>query len=179
QDSWQPRGDVTVNAGLRHDYSSLFGDYKKALAPRAGVSWDVGGRHTTLVKLDYGLFFDRNLLTAAPPVPEKGGVFTKPVVHVALRRLGADYTNSLIDFVITSGFPNASGGFGAPENPLYKQFATDLRNDPLTLYKLLGIAVTDAAHAPVVTADNVQTLSGKTPAQATAILTAKYPGTDF
>ena len=37
----------------------------------------------------------------------------------------------------------------------------------------------DAAHAPVVTADNVQSLSGKTPAQAVAILSAKYPGTDF
>jgi hypothetical protein len=39
--------------------------------------------------------------------------------------------------------------------------------------------VTDAAHAPVVTADNIQTLSGKTAAQATAILMARYPGTDF
>jgi hypothetical protein len=179
QDSWQVRPDVTVNAGLRYDYSSLFGGYKKALAPRLGVSWDVGGRHSTIVKVDYGLFFDRNLLTAAATVPEKGGVFTKSVFDVALPRLGADYTNSLIDYVITSGFPNATGGFGPAENPLYRQFATDLRSDPLTLYKLLGIAVTDAAHAPVVTSDNVQALSGKTPAQAVALLTAKYPGTDF
>ncbi len=111
-------------------------------------------------------------------MPEKGGVFTKSVFDVALPRLGADYTNSLIDYVITSGFPTATG-FGPPENPLYKQFATDLRNDPLTLYKLLGISVADAAHAPVVTSDNIQQLSGKTAAQAIAILSAKYPGTDF
>lgn len=179
QDSWQVRPDVTVNAGVRYDYSSLFGDYKKALAPRVGVSWDIGGRHSTIVKADYGLFFDRNLLVAAATVPEKGGVFTKSVFDVALPRLGADYTNSLIDYVITSGFPNASGGFGPSENPLYRQFAADLRSDPLTVYKLLGIPVADAARAPVVTADNVQSLSGKTPAQAVAILTAKYPGTDF
>jgi outer membrane receptor protein involved in Fe transport len=179
QDSWQVRPDVTVNAGLRYDHSSLFGDYKKALAPRAGVSWDVGGRHTTIIKADYGLFFDRNLLTAAATVPEKGGVFTKSVFDVALPRLGADYTNSLIDYVITSGFPTATGGFGPAENPLYRQFATDLRSDPLTVYKLLGIPVADAAHAPVITADNVQSLSGKTAAQAAAILNAKYPGTDF
>jgi hypothetical protein len=179
QDSWQVRPDVTVNAGVRYDYSSLFGDYKKALAPRAGVSWDVGGRHTTIIKADYGLFFDRNLLVAAALVPEKGGVFTKAVFDVALPRLGADYTNSLIDYVITSGFPTATGGFGPSENPLYRQFATDLRNDPLTIYKLLGIPVADAAHAPVVTADNVQALSGKSAAQAAAILNAKYPGTDF
>ncbi len=179
QDSWQVRPDVTVNAGIRYDYSSLFGGYKKALAPRAGVSWDVGGRHSTIVKVDYGLFFDRNLLVAAATVPEKGGVFTKSVFDVALPRLGADYTNSLIDYVITSGFPTASGGFGPPENPLYRQFASDLRSDPLTLYKLLGIPVADAAHAPVVTADNIQALSGKTAAEAVALLTARYPGTDF
>jgi outer membrane receptor protein involved in Fe transport len=178
QDSWQPRSDVTVNAGVRYDYSSLFGDYKKALAPRAGVSWDIGGRHSTIVKIDYGLFFDRNLLSAAATVPEKGGVFTKQVFDVALPRLGADYTDSLIDYVITSGFPSTTG-FGPSENPRYRQFAMDLRADPLSLYTLLGIPVSDAAHAPVITADNVQALSGKTPAQAVAILAAQYPGTDF
>jgi len=179
QDSWQPRHDVTINGGVRYDYSSLFGDYKKALAPRAGVSWDVGGRHQTIVKVNYGLFFDRNLLAAAAGVPAKGGIFTKNVFDVALPRLGVDYSDSLIDLVITSGFPTATGGRSAAENPLYRQFATDLRNDPLTLYKLLGISVSDAAHAPVVTADNIQQLSGKTPAQALALLQAKYPGTDF
>ena len=41
QDTWQVHPDVTINAGVRYDYSSLFGDYKKALAPRLGVAWDV------------------------------------------------------------------------------------------------------------------------------------------
>ena len=65
QDQWQVRPDLTINAGVRYDYSSLFGDYKKAFAPRLGFAWDVGGRHQTIVKGDYGLFFDRNLLAAA------------------------------------------------------------------------------------------------------------------
>ncbi|HWW87391.1 MAG TPA: carboxypeptidase regulatory-like domain-containing protein [Vicinamibacterales bacterium] len=179
QDRWQATPDVTVNAGLRYDYSSLFGGYKKAFGPRTGVAWDVGGRHKTVVKVDYGLFFDRNLLIAASSVPDKGGVFTKQVFDVALPRLGVDYTNSLIDYVITSGFPTASVGFGPPENPLYNRFAADLRQDPLALYKALGISVTDATHAPVVTADNVQQLSGMTAAQVVALLDSKYPGTDF
>ncbi len=179
QDTWRVLPDVTMNAGLRYDHSSLFGDYKKALAPRAGVAWDIKGTHETTVKVDYGLFFDRNLLSAAATVPEKGGVFTKTVFDVALPRLGVDYTDSLIDYVITSGFPTGPATFGPAENSLYTQFATDLRADPLALYKLLGISVIDAAHAPVVTADNIQQLSGKTAAQAVAILAAKYPGTDF
>jgi outer membrane receptor protein involved in Fe transport len=179
QDTWQVRPDVTVNAGVRYDYSSLFGDYKKAFAPRIGAIWDVNDKHQTLIKANYGLFFDRNLLSAAATVPDKGGVFTKSAFDVVLPRLGVDYTNSLIDYVITSGFPTASGGFGPPENPLYNQFAKDLRTDPLTLYKLLGISVSDPTKAPVVTADNIQQLSGKTADQAVALLEAKYPGTDW
>jgi hypothetical protein len=139
----------------------------------------VSGSHKTIVKADFGLFYDRNLLTAAATVPEKGGVFTRTVFDVALPRLGVDYPDSLIDYVITSGFPTADGGFGAAENPLYRAFATDLRNDPLALYRLLGIAVTDPATAPVVTSDNIQQLSGRTATEALAILTATYPGTDF
>jgi hypothetical protein len=111
-------------------------------------------------------------------VPDKGGVFTKSAFDVVLPRLGVDYSNSLIDYVITSGFPSATG-FGPPENPLYKQFATDLRNDPLALYKLLGINVTDPTKAPVVSADNIQQLSGKTADQAVALLQARYPGTGW
>ena len=47
------------------------------------------------------------------------------------------------------------------------------------LYKLLGMSVSDPAKAPVITADNVQGLSGKSPDQVVAILKAKYPGTDW
>ncbi|HTK30034.1 MAG TPA: TonB-dependent receptor [Vicinamibacterales bacterium] len=176
QDRWQVRPAVTVNAGLRYDYSSLFGDYKKAIAPRLGMAWDVGGRHRTIVKADYGLFFDRNLLAETLDIPEKGGLFTTSLFDVALPRLGVDYSKSLIDYVITSGL---AGVFGPPENPLYTKFATDLRNDPLALYKLLGIAANDPKNVPVVTAANVQQLSGKTPAQAIALLQSTYPGTEW
>jgi hypothetical protein len=96
-----------------------------------------------------------------------------------LPRLGADYTDSLIDLVITSGFPTGPGTRSPAENPLYGQFASDLRNDPLALYHLLGINVPDASVPPVVTADNIQQLSGLTPEQAVALLERTYPGTDF
>jgi hypothetical protein len=51
--------------------------------------------------------------------------------------------------------------------------------NPLAPYKLLGISITDPTRAPVVTSDNIQSLSGKTTDQALAILKARYPGTDF
>ncbi len=179
QDRWRVHRDVTVSVGLRYDHASLFSGYKKALAPRLGFAWDVGGRHQTVVKGNYGLFFDRNLIAGTLDIPDKGGLFATSLFDVALPRLGVDYTNSLIDYVITSGFPIAPGVFTPPENPLYRKMAMDLRANPLTLYNLLGIAVGDPASAPVVTAQNVQQLSGKTPEQVVALLQATYPGTEW
>ena len=71
-------------------------------------------------------------------MPEKGGIFTRAAFDVVLPRLGFDYTDSLIDLVITTGLFG-----GPPENPLYAQFADDLRGDPFFLYGLLGIGVPD------------------------------------
>jgi len=64
------------------------------------VAWDINGKHQTILKINYGLFFDRNLLAGAATVPDKGGIFTKSVFDVALPRLGVDYSNTLIDYVI-------------------------------------------------------------------------------
>jgi hypothetical protein len=132
-----------------------------------------------VVKATGGLFYDQNALQSASNVPSKGGFFRQSGFDVALPRLGAEYTDSLIDLVITSGVPLADGGRSAAENALYRRFADDLRGDPLHLYRLLGIPVADAANPPVVTADNIQGLSGLTPAAAVALLESTYPGTDW
>jgi len=179
QDSWRMPHGVTLNYGARYDYSSLFSGDKNNIAPRLGVTWDVGEKHQTVVKANWGRFFDRNLLAAAATVPDKGGVFTRSIFDVTLPRLGADYTDSLIDLVITSGFPTGPGTRSPAENPAYRGFADALRADPLALYKLLGIRVSDPSVPPIVTADNIQQLSGLTAAQAVALLERTFPGTDF
>jgi outer membrane receptor protein involved in Fe transport len=179
QDEWRPRPDLTLNLGLRYDWSSLFGDDKNNLAPRLGFAWDLGAERETILKANFGIFFDRNLLSAAATVPELGGIFTRSAFDVALPRLGVDYTDSLIDLVITSGFPIEDGTRSPAENPAYRQFAEDLRANPLALYELLGIDVSDPSVPPVVNAANVPALSGLSPAQAVALLESTYPGTDW
>lgn len=179
QDTWKLRGGVTLNLGTRYDKSSLFGDDGNNFAPRLGAAWDVGEKGNTVVRANWGRFYDRNLLLAAATVPEKGGIFTRSAFDVALPRLGSDYTDSLIDLVITSGFPTGGGGRSPAENPAYIGFANDLRQNPLALYQLLGIAVPNAEVPPVVTSDNIQQLSGLTPQQAIALLERTYPGTDW
>lgn len=179
QDRLKVNDRLTLNGGLRYDRSSLFSGDTDNFGPRLGLSWDVNGKESTILKVNWGRFNDRNLLSAAATVPEKGGIFATSAFDVALPRLGSDYTDTLIDLVITSGFPTGPGTRSPAENPLYAKFASDLRNDPLALYKLLGIAVTNPGAPPVVTADNIQTLSGLTPAQALARLETTYAGTDF
>ncbi|MEM7349511.1 MAG: TonB-dependent receptor, partial [Acidobacteriota bacterium] len=149
QDKWQVRDNLTIDLGLRYDQASLFNDDDDNFAPRFGFVWDVGSRHETLVRGSAGLFYDRNALLAAATVPEKGGIFTRAAFDVVLPRLGVDYTDSLIDLVITTGLFG-----GPPENPLYAQFAADLRADPFHLYNLLGITVGDPSLPPVVSAEN-------------------------
>jgi outer membrane receptor protein involved in Fe transport len=179
QDTWKAGGGVTFNLGVRYDKSSLFGGDGNNFAPRLGAIWDVGMKGRTALRANWGRFFDRNLLSAAATVPEKGGIFTRTAFDVALPRLGVDYTDSLIDLVITSGFPTGPGTRGPAENPAYLGFANDLRKDPLALYRLLGIPVSNPGAPPVVTADNIQQLSGLTPQAALALLETTYPGTDW
>ena len=179
QDDWKTGGGLTLNLGVRYDKSSLFSGASDNFGPRVGATWDVGEKGRTVLRGNWGRFYDRNLLLAAANVPEKGGIYSQSAFDVVLPRLGADYTDSLIDLVITSGFPTGPGTRSPAENPLYLNFANDLRNDPLALYRLLGINVPDPAAPPVVTADNIQQMSGLTPQQALALLEQTYPGTDW
>lgn len=174
QDKWQVSDNVSLDLGLRYDVSSLFDGDDDNFSPRFGFVWDVGGKHETLIRGSAGLFYDRNALLAASTVPEKGGIFTRAAFDVVLPRLGFDYTDSLIDLVITTGLFG-----GPPENPDYAQFADDLRADAFHLYKLLGIEVPDPLIPPLITADNIQQLSGLTADQVIALLETTYPGTDW
>ncbi len=174
QDKWQIGENISLDLGLRYDVASLFDGDDDNFSPRFGFVWDAGGKHQTLVRGSAGLFYDRNALLAAATVPEKGGIFTRAAFDVVLPRLGFDYTDSLIDLVITTGLFG-----GPPENPLYAQFADDLRGDAFFLYRLLGIGVGDPSAPPLVTADNILQLSGLTADQAIALLESTYPGTDW
>ena len=179
QDDWRLRSDLTLSLGLRYDYASLFAEDKNNFAPRLGFAWDVAGAHRTVLRGSFGLFYDRNLLSAAATVPELGGVFTRSAFDVALPRLGFNYTDSLIDLVITSGFPLPEGVRTPPENSAYRPFADALRTDRFTLYKLLNIAVPDPLNPPVINADNIQALSGLSAQGTIHLLESTFPDTDW
>ena len=83
QDNWRVNNQVTLNLGLRYEYQQLpqpgdtsvrgvksggnpaypatvrFNQDKNNWGPRAGFTFDVGGRHTTIVRGGYGLYHGR------------------------------------------------------------------------------------------------------------------------
>ena len=179
RNKWRVRNNLTFDLGVRYDYASLFSADKNNISPRLGFAWDLAGRHQTVVRGGFGVFYDRNLLYCAATVPELGGVFTRSLFDVALPRLGFTYTDSLIDLVITSGFPDGEGGRTPAENAIYKPFAQALRENPLALYELLGISMDDSSNPPVITADNIRESTGMSPLQAIGLLESIYPGTDW
>src|SRR5262249_11649714 len=92
QDDWRLRPTLTINAGVRYEYnapptdadnrmaifdlanlrltqvgtngvsrSGLRGDYRN-IAPRVGVSWDLTGRGTLVLRGGYGIFYDGGAL---------------------------------------------------------------------------------------------------------------------
>lgn len=61
QDSWRPRPNLTINAGLRYDYEEYAGGIVSDgnVSPRFGVSFDPANRGRTVVRGGAGFFQDQ------------------------------------------------------------------------------------------------------------------------
>lgn len=57
EDKWSLTGNVTLNLGLRWDNHAQTPNHNDAIAPRAGLAWDVGGRGRTVVRGGVGKFY--------------------------------------------------------------------------------------------------------------------------
>ncbi|MBI3951365.1 MAG: TonB-dependent receptor [Acidobacteria bacterium] len=75
QDEWRPRGDLTINAGLRYDAQFLPDPIKTDtdnFAPRVGLAY-APGDHKTVIRASYGLYFDRIPLRATSNALQRDG----------------------------------------------------------------------------------------------------------
>lgn len=146
QDSWKLHPKLTLNLGVRWDYEMLFKD-KNNLAPRLGVA--VAPDSRTVIRAHWGEFYDHFRLGLVQAVPEFGGFSSTDFVDFEYPRLGFE------DFLSQQGVLPGLGQF------VFRQ----LVSSPLFLYEHFQIPIPSPTNIPIVTRDNVQSLTGLSPDQ--------------
>ena len=190
QDSWQLSPGLTVNLGLRYDFSSFFTEDKNNIAPRIGVAWDPWKDGKTVFRSGFGYYYDQNILELATAVPELGGLqflswsqqliprgastFYNPAIG-AYGPLQAGGTRWLANpkffsYLVPQGLTMSSGAIGI----------TGL-GQPYIVYDLLGIPVADPRNPPLLTYNSISNLTNGrlTPEQAIGVLNSFFPGPGF
>jgi outer membrane receptor protein involved in Fe transport len=76
QDQWRVSSRLTINAGLRWDYEQAPGisHDRNNVAPRVGISYDVTGTATTVIRVSYGHYYDQVFLLVAREVEQAAGL---------------------------------------------------------------------------------------------------------
>ena len=77
KDEWRLHSSLTLNLGLRYDYQSLpsiVPNNRSNLAPRIGVAWSPDKARRTVLRANYGLFYDRIPLRAVSNALQRGGL---------------------------------------------------------------------------------------------------------
>jgi hypothetical protein len=190
QDSWELRSGLTINAGLRWDYASLFSEDKNNVAPRIGIAWDPARDRKTVVRASYGIYFDQNILELATAVPELGGLQFTSWAQQIIPRGASTFDNPAIN----AFGPLQGGGTRWLANPKFFSFILPAgatrssgnisivgQGQPFIIYDLLGVPVTDPRNPPILSRNNISRLTNGrlTPEQALVILNAFFPGPGF
>jgi outer membrane receptor protein involved in Fe transport len=202
QDAWKISDSLTLNAGVRYDWESLFSGDKNNVSPRLGLVWDPLGDGKTAVRASTGIYYDKNVLNAVEQVPEFGGVANGRGGDTFMPKLGYTWGLAMGPAYETWDSLSPQQVFANPAtfdlvskdilmflfmvngngpNIGLRQLASAVSGDPLAVYKLLGISVTDPAHPPTVNFDNISQLTGGalSPEQALALLNGRFPGAHF
>lgn len=173
QDDWKILRNLTVNLGLRWDYDSEFRT-KKNFGPRLGVSWGITDK--TVVRASLGIYYDQFRLGLVRDIPAFGGADQRTGQIFAYPRLLYGSPSYISSIALLSGLPGGCFQNLTTGNLTDAQVATAGAAGicPFTGAPFIGVdrlnRVVAAGRQPipantVVTAANVQALTGLTPQQ--------------
>lgn len=190
QDSWELGSGLTINAGLRYDYASLFSDDRNNVSPRVGIAWDPTGDGKTVIRSSYGLYYDQNILELTTSVPALDGLQFLSWSQQVIPRGASTFDNPAIG----AFGPLQAGGTRWLSNPKFFSFILPAgavrrsgglsitgQGQPFVIYDLLGIPVADPKNPPLLSLGNISALTGGrlTPEQVLAVLNNFFPGPGF
>lgn len=170
QDDWRAREDLTLSFGVRVDRDSEFAETQ--VAPRLGAVWRPNDR--MVLRASGGLFYDRYRLGLVRQAPAFGG---------ADLRLSQPLSYPQLFYNLTSAFPVTLGLCISP-TATSAQIAASGVTCPFGPLPFWGVDHLSNLVAPgfdpippqtVVTIDNVEALTGLSPDEFLAAVTAAAP----
>jgi len=172
QDDWRWGDQLTVNLGLRWEYDSEF-EAKDNFAPRVGLSWSVTPK--TVVRANFGVYYDQFRLGLARNVPAYGGTDQRNVQYLVFPRLLHGSPSFVSSIALLSGLPGGCFSNNLVGNLTDAQITAGRVPCPVSAAApFIGVDRLNNVVAPgrgpipantVVSVENVQSLTGLTAQQ--------------
>jgi hypothetical protein len=159
--------NLAINVGLRWDYDSRFPSTTN-ISPRVGFAWSVTPK--TVVRANYGLFYDHFRLGLARDIPGFGGASILKSTYLSFPRLFYGNPSILTQFFSSTGL-NIPCVSSYQTDAQIASSGTTCQNNTAPLYGIDHLnSVSAPGHSPApagaaVNVNNVQQLTGLTAQQ--------------